>query len=486
MGDIYSILGFRRDLPQDVALLGSINDQVIHSTFEKNIRRLNNIADAHLGGIPHKTDPIVLKSLVSKIKNDANTGGKSTWSSSELRTLAYNLSEFHDNEKLYYYAIALLEKNWSDRFFRGLNNYLMSHWNIIPKKMFQDATKLLQHHLEEYKGDSNRLLEQKKNIDFFIEGGPTRLGQLAKARNVKLQEAPKLIGYSPSSLTMDYFSDTILSFYKSQEILEKLDELRTLLINSSHTRRTKMLLVVRLIKMADKDTEAKQTIVSKVSSAILGGDVTKAYVWDPFIGATEEEINRIEYAQQRVNLWLVKKTINVFFERCVQDPERKLFWLRYVPNITRFKIYGSSLVRANLVMDSRVRDNLGDVFSQTNQSSKETSALVLWIKDKVFVEFSDVGALYVYNSNNPYILRYLNRRQIDRVEDLKMPTRFVGNERIQPLGQLIEILDSYYDSYHLNDEGKLDHRGEWSYRLTKYMEKKMDIHIRAMGNRIIL
>lgn len=477
--DIYSIIGFRRDLPKDVALLGGINDQTLRSTFDKNIRRLNNIADANLGGIPHKTDPIVLKELVLKINNDAK-GRPTEWSSSELRTLAYNLSEFHDNEKLYYYALSLLEKNWDDRLFRGINNYLMSHWNTIPKKMLHDSTEFLQHHLEKYSGDSKRLLEQKKNIDFFLEGGPTRLGQLAKARNVELQEAPRLIGYSPTSLTLDYFSDTILSFYQSRDILEKIEEIKSLLINPSHKRRTRMLISVRLVKMTDNADESKQSIVSNVASSLLGGDVTKPYTWNPYPGATEEEINRIEYAQYRVNQWLVKRIINVFFEKCVQDPDRKYFWLRYVPNISRFKIVGSELVRANLTMDNRVRNHLNDVFRLTNQSSKETSALVLWIKDKIFVEFSDVGALYVYNSENPYIRRCLDRRQIERVEDLKIPTRSVGNDKLLPYGQLIEILDSYYGSYYFNDEGKLDHRGEWSYRLSQYMEKKMDIYVSSL------
>lgn len=474
--NVFDILKFRKSILEDIALLGNINDQSIRSKVDKNIRKLNSIADANLGGHEHATNPLVLKELIARIKRDIKRGTRSEWTISELRSLAYNLSEFHNNEYEYSYTTTLLDELWSDRLFRGLNYYLMSYWNLAPKNLREKSIDLLQKHLTDYGGDNKRLLQQKENIDFFMDGGPIRLAQLAKARNVPLAEVPRLIGYSPDSITLDYFSDTILTCFQGKDLLQKQDEITDFLLGKQHTRRTKMLMSVRLVKMADNASESMQTSVTKTATSLLGEDVTKSFAWDPFIGATDEEKGRIEHARVRISQWIVKKVINVFFEKCVQDVERKNFWLRYVKYISQFKIVGSSFVRANLNSDSRIHGQINGVFRQTNQAYKETAALVLWIKDKIFVEFSDVGALYVYVSDNTYIRRILSRT-IEKVEDLKMPTTKIGDERIQPLGQLIEIDNSYYGFNTYNEEGKLNHRGDWVGRLSSYMSVKMDINM---------
>lgn len=242
--------------------------------------------------------------------------------------------------------------------------------------------------------------------------------------------------------------------------------------------RTKKLIFADLVEDTDVDgTELRQTQISKFARRKLG-DISLSSTWAPFEGATEDEKLRLEHAKELVNRWYARRAISVFFDTCVQDPERKKFWLGYELYIRDFKIAGSSIIKNKLSNDNRINDIMGRYFITTNSKSLQTAALVLYIKDKVFVEFSDVGALYIYNQNNIKIRCLNNRFSIDSINDLKqteLPSIVEGWQ--EPVAEYnwhkraYEFID--YTKY--NDEGKMRHAGYWKERLTAWIKNKMGI-----------
>jgi hypothetical protein len=128
-----------------------------------------------------------------------------------------------------------------------------------------------------------------------------------------------------------------------------------------------------------------------------------------------------------------------------------------------YRIVGSTSVRTKLQANSEVAPLLRSCFIATNSKVSTTAALVLFIKDKVFVEFSDVGSLYIYNATNRIIRDIKKRRTLDSTSDLKDTS----------VGMAIDQYSSW--SYIYNDEGRITHRGEWEERFRRWMREKMDM-----------
>lgn len=80
----------------------------------------------------------------------------------------------------------------------------------------------------------------------------------------------------------------------------------------------------------------------------------------------------------------------------------------------------------------------------------------------MIVEFSDTGALYVYNQNHEKVKMVTGKkRYIPSTADLK----------ITSMGSLIDISDWYYNTY--NEEGRMTHRGNWQGRLSSWLQQKV-------------
>jgi len=270
-----------------------------------------------------------------------------------------------------------------------------------------------------------------------------------------------LIGYKPSTFSLSYYSDVIVkslrgSHFSDQDVLETI-------FNKHDVDRTKKLVFANYVEVADRDGDQfEQNQLSKFAHRILG-DISKSVTWTPFSGATDEEVNKLRNAKNLVNQWYVRKVIEVFFEVCVQDYARKVFWLKYANEgyIKDFRIAGSTLVKQKMQNDERISTLFSRYYITTNSKSSQTAALILFIRNKVLVEFSDTGALYAYESNNDVIgFIRKGRAFIPSVADLKLTY----------LSSLVEA-DYYYNYF--RDEGKLHHRGEWQSRLSMWLNRKV-------------
>ena len=459
MSDVYSILQIDKEQFEDFSLQSlRIDDLQMNKTIKENIQKLKSIeqrmfADENLD-IPQRS----IDEVLNKVKAASKTGvvKNDDWTMRELRIVTYYLTQLQDGADVYNYALELIDQRWRDLFFNGLVFCILNSWNLMQPELRKKTCKLIVKKLNEYQGDNLRNVELKNHANFFDEAGPARMAMLILSKKTDIKEAPLLLGKKPSTISQSFYSDVIVKYFDKVPI--DLDKVREV-FEVHEDRRTKKLVFCRLVEQAEQNSDTvEQTRISKYINNTLG-DVTLSATWAPYPGATEEEAQRLKNAKHLVNLWFTRRIIETFFEVCVQDKARKKFWLKYVDYVSGFRIVGSKLTKRALQNDPRVNTMFHRHFIETNSATSKTSALVLCIKNKVLVEFSDTGALYVYNQGHPKTLF------------LRKETRFMPstNDLKEPSIQM--LITEEFGSLYFDEEGRMTHQGHWSNRLTRWMSR---------------
>lgn len=463
MSDIYGLLNLNRDILENFALQGRLiennveTDRILRNATRKLKTIENRMQD---DGKRPEFNQQSIEEVIEKIKREAN-GANEEWVLKELRLVSFYLVRLRNEQKVFDHALWLLENNWKDLFVNGLMFFLMNSWNICADNLLIGVSEILKRHLVNYSGSIKRYLTLKRQIDLLEKAGPVRLATILSAKNIPLEDAPTLLGYKASSLSFPYFSDVIINYFKRKQEID-YDEMEN--IFSKHSLdRTKKLIYAYLVEKAEDSGDGNfQGAVVRSARRILG-DINVSTTWSPFTGATAEDIWQLNKAKDLIIAWGARKTVDAFFDVCVQDPRRRKCWLEYVGSIMDYRIVGSISVRTKLQSNSEVAPLLKSCFIETNSRVSATAALVLFIKDKVFVEFSDVGSLYIYNSSNRIIRDIKRKRYLDSTADLKDTT----------IGMAIDQYSSW--SYLYYDEGRITHRGEWEERFRRWMREKMEM-----------
>lgn len=460
MADAYSLLKI------DPALLRGFHTQarlVENVQTEKNIRQqvnalkqieLRAMADARPAVSQQSIQEIIDKVIAESHEETLSIEG---WSARELRIISYYLIKLQGDEAAFQYALKLLEEGWRNLYLNGLVFFLLNLWNNIKPELRQATCRLFTARLREYTGSNRRVMAWKNHANYFDEAGPLRLLQLLLSQNTNIMKAPLVLGYKENALAQSFYSDVIIDYAKNKSV--GLTELGQIFEKHNHAR-TKKLVLADYVERADKrgDPE-KQAMLSNFINNTLG-DVTLATTWAPFPGATYEEAQQLKHAMQLAKKWFARKIIETFFKICVQDKQRELFWLRYVKDISGFRIVGSALTRQMLRSDPTTREMFMPFFIETNSRTSQTSALVLSIKNKVMIEFSDVGALYVYNQDDVTVQFLRNgARRISSIRDLKTPS---ADGIVQ---------SDYWGYMRFYEEGKMNHQGNWTCRLERWMRE---------------
>ena len=359
----------------------------------------------------------------------------------------------------YHFALSLLDRGWKNMFFNGLVFYLMNSWNSIESEYREATSQLVIKKLHAYNDRNKRYLLYRNHANLFDKNGPVRMVALLAAKNIPLIEAPTIIGFKNSAFKQSYYSDVIIKYVENNKVRswDKIEEI----LEEHNLDRTKKLVFANLVEREDRKGDGvKRAILCRFINRLLG-DVTLESTWAPFAGATNDEAQKLKRAKKLVYMWFAQQIIEVFFDVCVQDKDRKEFWLRYVGNLSGFKIIGSTATKRVLQNDSRVSGMFLKHFIETNQYSSMTSALVLFIKNKMIVEFSDTGALYVYNQHHEKVKLITTQKKfhLNSTNDLKIPS----------MQLLIEA--DYWGGYDYNEEGRMTHQGYWQSRLTQWMER---------------
>ena len=467
--DIYDILQIKPSTFSDFSLLANrVADYQTEKIINRNIGKLQKIREQMLVGEGIKIDQFSIKTIIQKVRKyaDKQDYDITHWSIRELRIISYYFIELSDIPSHYRYALKLLKDNWKNLYFNGIVFYLLSAWNNIDKDYRRLAIDLLKEKLLAYNDRNQRYNLLKDHINLLEEHGPERMCKLILLQQKGITESPKILGFKSSTINQSYYSDVILGYIKNKnitdlDVIEEIFDLHTL-------ERTKKLTLCYLVEECDRNGDGfKQGTLCKFINRILG-DITLNTTWAPFLGASYEEALRLKHAMELVNTWFKQQFIETFFQVCVQDKERERFWLAYVNEIKDFKIVGSLAIRRLLNSNARIGSVLRKYFIETNSHVAQTCALVLFLKNKVMVEFSDTGALYAYNKNHEKV-KLITRKysHIDSINDLKTPS----------INLLVEPNDwGYYD---YKEEGRMTHRGDWTTRLNKWMSRMVINHVDA-------
>lgn len=460
MSDVYSLLNINKGMLQDFRLLADrVADHQIEKVVNKNMSKLKQIEERMLVDKGLEVAQQTIDEVISKVIRMApsgNTAGEN-WTVRELRIVSYYLMKLRDDSINYMYALELLNNNWKNMFFNGLVFYLLNSWHSIEPDFRTLTTQLLMRKLEEYRDSNRRYNLWKNRLNLFDSNGPTRMAAMLSAKRMNIEEAPTLLGFKESSIKQSYYSDVIIKYIANNGITDR-DSIEDI-FELHNLDRTKKLVFAYLIEKEDQIGDGlRRAQLCRFANTQLG-DVTLATSWAPFAGATETDVQKLKKAMQLVNMWFAQQIIESFFEICVQDKERKNFWLKYVNNISAFKIIGSTATKRLLQSNSKIGSMFLRHYIETNSYSSQTSALVLFIKNKMIVEFSDTGALYVYNQTHPMVKNVTNARYgLASTNDLKIPS----------MDGIVE--KNYWGDYSIyNEQGKLHHRGNWQIRLTAWM-----------------
>lgn len=456
MADAFSLLNIDKQFIEEFSLQAlSVTDRRSEQALEKEIQRLASIEQTMLTDVKPTATKESVDAIIEKV-NSAVDGKDVTWASYELRTISYYIMYFEPNEKAFKYVINLLSKNWRPLFFNGLVFYILNSWNDIKPQYRTLVCELINSQLKVYDGASRKYKLLKSRVNLLDENGPIRMSALMEQKKIHINEAPTLFGFKPSTITMSFYSDVIVKHFSKKENID-LDEIASVLIEHKNDRTTKLLLA-ELVRQAERFNDLFfQSRVSKLGNRLLN-DISLPAAWAPFPGATDEQIAKLRRARVLVNQWFVRQVIEVFFEICVQDIDRKNFWLKYCNMVSKFFIAGSASVKRKIQNDERIGAMANSHFISTNSNVIQTAALIMYIKDKVFVEFSDFGSLYVYNQDNSTI-KFIEqgRRYISKIDDLKS-------------SWLYTLVETSYGYYHFREEGNMRHAGYWQDRLTSYMK----------------
>lgn len=107
-------------------------------------------------------------------------------------------------------------------------------------------------------------------------------------------------------------------------------------------------------------------------------------------------------AKQKVIEWLSREDIHFFFELLISDRKdkqnRKSFWMDYVPHIARSRALLSSADRRKHSLKLDELEERGRTYGELTGSP--CSAFILDFGRLVVLEFSEVGAIYVYGQDD--------------------------------------------------------------------------------------
>lgn len=433
----------------------SVFPSKVVNIFDLNIDKLNKIAD-EVGESQFKFNgdnsiPHVYKKFKSFVKSGEFRFDY--FERRELRALTYALSYSEGSQQQIFSSTVelnlvfkTLENNWKDSFLIGLIECYLENWESPYLTSLENTEKFILNKLKLYEGGRKILQSFKKNSRFFSRrNGDVVLGVELALNVMNIKDAAKYLSLPESWFSYQYFSKVIVSYYdkRKKNVGDFLDDLTAALKEHNNSVSNKRLVCKLIIQANIKEFSSLQDKVKSIAFRFVG-DPSNSTNWTSFEFATESESTELKNARKILNEWITRQFINVFFERCINDPRRKRFWLKYAKEITQFRVVGSSEIKELLLSDIRIREYVFPRFARTNSTRDHNAALMFTMKNHLFIEFSDTGAFYAYklsNKNAPSI----EHQFFESTSSLKTPTmKFIAYRKGFDIG----------NTY---DEGRLGH-----------------------------
>lgn len=410
---------------------------------------------------PSQEDLEQIKRKFNAYKQGPHPMGNEVLDNKAIRKMCYFANQFASTFVDYKVLQELIELRWKPSYLNGLVFCLMYNWksfeNDIDSKLFR---KFIIQQLEDYQGNRRHLHVLKGNAGFLRDGGPIKLAMAIVNKRQKIKIAPSLLGLKENELSFSYFSKAICYFYKNTTTVE--NEIREVLNLHSNVETSKIVLADKIIRQGEKGNLAVKNVLKRLAVNFIG-DPFVASRWNT-IGMDGEDAENVKKAHSIIKKWLIEDYINLAFEKLIDDPNRKRFWMKLVNDIGDVKIVGSFQHKRIINGDTDLRDALQNCFKLLKARTATTNcAVAIQIKNYTFVEFSEVGCCYAYDSDE--IIRKIEDEGIENLSSLKDTTMdyFVRQ------GEYGLIM---------NPKGKARHGDNWEYRFGEWFWRYLKIDVR--------
>lgn len=434
-----------------------INTNLIDGVKNKisELKEISNKIDAIGSGVDKSIDINPILAYINKYESLPELSMKNE--KKVLRALCYYLSEIKSSNAIAY-ILQSLDRKWQNSFYLGLIDYVFQFWNPVSQN-FCRVRDFLRDKLNNYNGTNSKYIFIRDNIKYFENNGPIMLGVKLKSDKKPILSCTEVLGMSEQKITYRYFSDVIYSYYKYKfDECIGYDELDKVLNLHNNSLTDKSVIPLFIARKKNLTTFWKDALESLSKQRI--GDCENNAKWSLPVEVETERHDLLKEAQNLIRIWSNEKYISIYFEKCVDDPRRKIFWLKYIKDIEKIRIAGSRVTKQTMSTDMRLMQLLhGKFILGTNNTKSDTSAIIMQIRGKIYIEFSEKGnALYVYQEHNLPISKLFSCFVIQSINSLKKTN----------MDQLIDT--SYWNGYD-NDYGRMVHIGEWEHRLSNYISR---------------
>lgn len=371
----------------------------------KDIKKLGlDVANAYK--IPsHKEE---IERLKKKIDLSRKNGYNELFSLYECFLMSLYISEFSDNKELSLFIVGVLRKNWNELFINYLCCFVLNHWrDLETSDRYQPIYNLFYEKISTYKGLSARYKNWRDNIQYFKQkencvSGPAKLGLEAKEENLPLIDIPEKLGFPKTFFHDEFYQETILNYYANITAIP--DDIEDVL-DSHNNKDTNKLVISRFIRDAYGSGEAKTGLIRQrvfLQNLALDkvGHPSEPGKWD-LVDYNDADRKLVKEAASILNHWLIEQYIEEIFTKFINDPKRKKFWLKYAKEnaIDSVQIVGQIEVKERLEMIASIKESLKYCFILTKRRMQGQCAFIIRIRECYFIEFSDLGSVYVYRDD---------------------------------------------------------------------------------------
>lgn len=447
---------------------------------------LNNIVKTYLSTELAQPQHIDNKKLIEKTRNiskeiadkgkDLGILIEQTFTMSELRKLSYALFEFNEEDTLFNTAVNILNYRWRDQYLRGMLFVLLNYWLSLKTHLKSKLSLIIQDKLKNhYSGNSKSFLLIKANVKYIDStSGAYQLAATSINSNLEPFKIPQLIGLEQSSTTFSYFDEVFSAYYtrkihnistqnteeNSLNLIKGIDEI----LDYTSSQYISKVIIPTLVIKVDNLTKRNQTIEDSViilSNKYIGSTSIDSK-WSPYNKDDIEALKDISDARIILRRWEIQKQIELIFHKWDADKDRLNFWLQKIRYIQDIRLIGAQSIKDNFSLIPELKNQLNDIFITTDSSSAQTSALAMHIKNHIFIEFSDVGAIYAYEANSSHA-RFYKQKRISNIGDIKQT-------------YLPVLIEYYYDSVYWENNGRMIHSQLWREKMNRWFSYALKIH----------
>ncbi len=460
MESIYDILNFRFDANN----LGVLGEEVVRKsskTVAVNTSKLRQVTRdiAYLEKAAVREQSDKRRAIISKINN------RKSFSLIELRYVPYYIHNIELEGDDSYFILEQLMQCTSNSIIKGLVHFAV-HCYDFEDPLYEPMLELLKEKLKAYDGSRPTILKYKECIQHFTRQGAFLLGRTLRTENHSIFQAPEYIGLGSHYFNAPFFAKVVLGYYHKN--YHDTELLAQVLQRNSNTEFTKVLLSNFICGLEKYGTKSAQDTVRALALKHIGDPVLK----DRWATSNVEEgqKEKVEKAQKILTHWLTFEFIDSFFEKCINDPKRRTFWLKYVEHIHNFKVIAAP-DQVKVINEDQELSQMAKHKLKKADIGRFKCALALYINNYVIIEFSDVGAIHVYDLNDKDSGYYstINQEKIKLLE--RGSLHAVGDLSETTLPNLVE------DNWYYSNIGRLAHRGHWEGRLQKWFHQKCNIYV---------